>query len=96
MFPNAEQVRPVDFAWHDLSEGEMFEINQNEQTILLNRRYRSALLQGAKPGRVDAPLFKTMLFLILEQDLFKERLSRERKERLNRLSRLLASAVSSS
>ena len=96
MFPDAEQVRPVDFVWHDLDEGEMFEIDQGAQTIRLNRRYRSALLRGAKPGRVDAPLFKTMLLLVLEQDLFKERLSKGRKERLNRVSRLLASAVSSS
>lgn len=95
LFPDAENVRPVDFVWEELGENEMFEIDQSEQTILLNKRYRSALLHGAKPGRVDAPLFKTMLLLILEQDLFKERLSRVRKERLSRLSRFLVSAIDS-
>lgn len=95
LFPDAENVRPVDFVWEDLSEDKMFEIDQSEQTILLNKRFRSALLHGAKPSRVDAPLFKTMLLLLLEQDLFKERLSKSRKERLSRLSRFLASAIDS-
>jgi hypothetical protein len=93
LFPEAEKVRPVDFIWDDLGESEMFEIDQGAQTIRLNRLYREPLLQGAKLGRVDAPLFKSMLLLILEQDLFRERLSKGRKQRLERVSRYLAAAM---
>lgn len=93
LFPDTEQVRPVDFVWEDLGESEMFEIDQAAQTIRLNRLYREPILQGAKPGRVDAPLFKSMLLLILEQDLFRERLSKGRKQRLERMSRYLAAAL---
>lgn len=57
----------IDIRWRDLLDDVLFDIDREGNTIWLNNRYRAALAGGG--GRAsfnDAPLVKTLLFLLLE------------------------------
>ena len=57
----------VDLRWRDSRDDAFFDIDRHTNTIWLNSRYREALAPG--PGYAsfnDAPLLKTLLFLLVE------------------------------
>ena len=61
--PGREEVA---LRWRDFDDDLLFDIDRDEQTIWLNNRYRKALAGDGRGALNDAPLVKTLLFLLTE------------------------------
>ena len=68
--PVLEGEEPVRIRWERLSGDDLVHVDRENRTLWLNRRYRTAILHGDRGGVNDAPLLKTLLFLVYE-DLFR-------------------------
>jgi hypothetical protein len=60
---------PIDARWARLATRDLFEIDRDQRTIWLNERYRAALLGDRRGSLNDAPLVKTLIYLLVE-DVF--------------------------
>jgi len=56
----------VSLRWREFDDDVLFDIDRDEQTIWLNNRYRKALAGDGRGALNDAPLVKTLLFLLTE------------------------------
>ena len=88
-----DETRPLNFRWQVLGDDEMFRIDRKHPEILLNSTYRSDLLAGLDESRNDMPLFKTLLYLLLEPELLRLRSSSSRDRRLAVVNSLLVEAA---
>jgi hypothetical protein len=88
-------VRAIDFEWRLLPTGQVFDLEPAEDMILLNKRYRSRILGGARGSSADAPVVKTLLFLLLREDLRRSRSSQQQTARLEDFNRMLFAMVRS-
>jgi hypothetical protein len=61
---------PIEFRWARLASEQFFEIDRDTRTVRLNAAYRGSVLGDRRGGLNDAPLLKTLLFLLME-DAFK-------------------------
>ncbi|WP_128970308.1 ATP-binding protein [Bradyrhizobium tropiciagri] len=52
--------------WGKLSGPDLIDIDQDGRQITLNTKYRSMLLRGARGGKTDLPLLRTLLYFTLE------------------------------
>jgi hypothetical protein len=68
--PVLEGEEPVRIRWKRLGTDDLVEVDRQTRTLWLNTVYRSAVLHGDRGGVNDAPLMKTLLFLVYE-DLFR-------------------------
>jgi len=59
----------VDLRWRHFTEDIFFDIDRDGNTIWLNSRYRTVVAGEGHANFNDAPLVKTLLFLLV-QDLF--------------------------
>ncbi|MEV6736617.1 ATP-binding protein [Streptomyces sp. NPDC051104] len=84
---------PISIEWVGLPEDRFFDLDRDTHAILLNRAFRDDFNDGRRGGSNDAPVAKTLLYLLL-QDCFG--LGRWEKKRADRIeywnSILLASA----
>ena len=62
----------VDIEWKSLDNKIVFRIDRQRNILILNSRYRKAILQSAAPSGADAPLVKTLMVLLFKE-LFGER-----------------------
>ena len=88
-------VRTIDFEWRALPAAQVFDLDPAEDLILLNSKYRSRVLGGAKGSSADAPVVKTLLFLLLREDLRRSRSSQQQAARLDDVNRVLLALVRS-
>lgn len=72
---------PVDIRWRVLPEGQVFRVDRDAPALVLNARYRSAVTGSGSLRNDDAPLVKSLLFLLLA-DHFEGVISGNRKKRL--------------
>lgn len=86
-------TREVTFSWEDMEEDRFFEIDRETGRILLNRRLRSEILMGARASGADAPVVKTLLFLLLKGELDHQRSSAARRKQLDEANALLREAL---
>lgn len=68
--PVLEGEEPVRIKWTKFQTDDFIEVDRDARTLWLNSMYRSAILHGDAAGVNDAPLLKSLLFLIYE-DLFR-------------------------
>ncbi|MGV9827863.1 hypothetical protein [Gordonia sp. NPDC003429] len=61
---------PIRIRWTKLGRDDFVELDRPNRTLWLNADYRDAVLHGDAAGVNDAPLLKTLLFLLYE-DLFR-------------------------
>jgi len=87
------KIRGVRIEWATLAGPDFFELDREQLTIRLNKNYRSAVLGGQRGTTTDAPIVKILLFLLLQEDFDRNRMSGGRKERLDAINRLLSEAV---
>jgi len=59
--------QPISIRWAPLADDCFFDIDRDESTIWLNKRYRSALLGGRAGSLNDAPTIKLLLYLLFEE-----------------------------
>jgi hypothetical protein len=89
------ETRGVEFVWKAMPADRFFEVDRNRDIIYLNRAYRAAVLHGLRGSAADAPLIKTLLFLLLEDDLDRQRDSGLSREWLSRCQAMLVAAARS-
>ena len=58
---------PIAVRWADFHDDSFFDIDRDEHVIWLNKSYRWAVVGEGDSSLNDAPLVKTMLYLLLEQ-----------------------------
>jgi hypothetical protein len=68
--PVLEDKEPVRIRWKNVTGDDFVEIDRKNRTLLLNDKYRQLVLHGDSGSLNDAPLVKTLLFLLYE-DLFR-------------------------
>lgn len=64
--PVREDEGPVDVRWRSMPRERFLDLDREERVIYLNSRYRD-MLTGGRNGISDAPLLKTLVFLLTEQ-----------------------------
>ncbi|MGQ0589132.1 MAG: ATP-binding protein [Sphingosinicella sp.] len=89
----AKQVEEIAFAWERLPVGTVFHLDLTETRIVLNKRYRTEILDGQTASGADAPLVKMLLFLLFRDDFSLQRSSRKRQERVELGNALLFDIV---
>jgi hypothetical protein len=57
----------IDVVWESLSDERFFDVDLDQRRVVLNRRYRWALVGEAAGSLNDSPLVKTLLYLLIEQ-----------------------------
>ncbi len=67
--PIRDDEGPIEIRWRRMPREKFFELDREERTVYLNQHYRQ-MLTGGKTGLSDAPLLKTLVFLLVE-GLFK-------------------------
>jgi hypothetical protein len=88
-----EPSRPIEVRWTPLENDNFFRIDAAGGQLLLNERYRNSVLLGLRGHTEDVPLVKTLLFLLLQQDLNVMRPSDKRRRELAVINQLLAAAA---
>jgi hypothetical protein len=75
-----KRAEVFDILWKQLPKEQFFHIDHDESTLYLNQRYRSAVLGERASSLADAPLVKTLLFLLLQDHLEAERMGARLKD----------------
>ncbi|WP_174933666.1 ATP-binding protein [Burkholderia lata] len=86
-------TQEIDIVWKRLQEDRFFEIDRTTGCVYLNSIYRQDILKGLPASLNDAPMIKTLLFLLLRDSLMRERESRQFTERLEQFNELLMLAL---
>lgn len=61
---------PIRIRWKSIAADDFVEVDREQRTLWLNSKYRHVVLHGERGGVNDAPLTKTLLYLVYE-DLFR-------------------------
>lgn len=64
--PMRQHEDPIEIRWRRIPRDRFLELDPDERVIYLNQRYRQ-MLTGGKTGLSDAPLLKTLVFLLTEK-----------------------------
>jgi Histidine kinase-, DNA gyrase B-, and HSP90-like ATPase len=90
---STKRFRKLRFAWSPLGPDSFFELDRDNDTLHLNKLYRRQLLHGLDGSSTDIPVVKCLLFLVLRDVLYSQRMSAKVRDRIEQANRILASAV---
>jgi len=90
--PVRENEGPVEVRWRRLPPDKFIDLNREDRVIYLNQRYRD-MLTGGKTGLSDAPLLKTLVFLLTEEHFKGQYWGSRDKDLLEMWESLLGTAV---
>jgi hypothetical protein len=79
----------VNIIWKKLPKKNIFSIDIESSTIWVNSTYRASIKAGGR----NLGLFKTMLYLLLKDEVKHERFSQEHKDALEAINRKLIAAI---
>lgn len=88
-----KRFRKLKFVWSKLDDDHLFELDRDLDTLRLNKTYRRQLLHGLDGSSADIPVVKCLLFLVLRDVLYSQRISTKVRERMEQANRILACAV---
>ncbi|MGC5412481.1 ATP-binding protein, partial [Streptomyces sp. DT225] len=71
--PELEGEDPIAFRWDSLPSDVFFELDREQREVRLNKEYRQVLNGGRRGGLNDAPVIKSMLYLMVNEIFQKER-----------------------
>lgn len=71
--PELEGEDPITFRWDSLPSDVFFELDREEREVKLNKEYRQVFNVGRRGGLNDAPVVKSMLYLMVNEIFQKER-----------------------
>ncbi|CAH0230002.1 ATP-binding protein [Rhodococcoides fascians] len=91
--PSIPQEEPIAMRWSTLETNEFFVINREHRTIHLNQQYRAAILGGRKGTLNDAPVLKSLMYLLLHQLFEKDLSGRREKDNLDLWQSILVTAA---
>ncbi|MFD5793739.1 ATP-binding protein [Streptomyces diastatochromogenes] len=91
--PEKPGEEPISFMWGPLPPDQFFSLDRERNVVILNKTYREDFNDGRRGGANDAPVTKTLLYLLLEDCFGLGRWERGRQDRVDYWnSILLASA----
>lgn len=85
--------QPVEVRWRKLADDVFFELDRDQRLISLNRRFRTAVLGGRRGSLNDAPMVKSLLYLLVHQLFESEFLGSRAKDNLQLWQAVLLSAA---
>jgi Histidine kinase-, DNA gyrase B-, and HSP90-like ATPase len=83
----------INVLWNNLEPDQFFSIDRLAGNIVLNAKYRGSILSGSRASLNDAPLVKILIFLVLRDDLLRERESKRFTARLDEINELIMLAI---
>ncbi|WP_055588000.1 ATP-binding protein [Streptacidiphilus griseoplanus] len=93
--PVQEYEDPIEIRWQKLDGGAFFDLDRENHVILLNSTYRTAVLGGRRGGINDAPMIKSLLYLMLNQVFQKAHSGPREKDNLQLWQSILVAAARS-
>ncbi|MED5812900.1 ATP-binding protein [Mycolicibacterium sp. 050232] len=90
--PVRKNEEPVDIRWRAMPSGTFMELDRETRTVYLNRRYRDIFTGGAN-GLSDAPLLKSLVYLLTEDHFTGERWGSRDKDLIDIWNSVLGAAV---
>ncbi|MGE2736098.1 ATP-binding protein [Mycolicibacterium vaccae] len=90
--PIRKNADPVEIRWRPMASGKFMELDRNSRTVNLNRRYRD-LFTGGTNGISDAPLLKSLVYLLTEDHFAGERWGPRDKDLIELWSTVLETAI---
>ncbi|MFF4348847.1 ATP-binding protein [Streptomyces sp. NPDC001530] len=84
---------PISVRWQKLDTSVFFDIDREGRTIVLNQHYRAAILGGRRGGLNDAPMLKSLMYVLLHQVFEKEYSGSREKDNLQLWQSILVSAA---
>ncbi|MEU8486414.1 ATP-binding protein [Streptomyces sp. NPDC048641] len=86
---------PIAFTWTTLADDVFFALDRESNAVLLNKTYREDFNDGRRGGSNDAPVTKTLLYLLLEDCFGLGRWERARQDRIDYWNTILLASVRS-
>jgi hypothetical protein len=88
---------PIALRWQTLDSDAFFAVERDEEDrrIILNKRYRTAILGGRRGGLNDAPLLKSLLYLLLHETFQHEREGPKQRDNMQLWQAILVAAARS-
>lgn len=90
--PSIPYEEPINFRWREIDEELFFEIDRANRDIVLNQRYRP-VLSGRGNEQNDAPLLKSLMYMLLHQVFEKEYSGSRERDNLRLWQSILISAA---
>jgi hypothetical protein len=84
---------PIDIRWETFTDDSFFQIDREQHTLWLNKRYRKMLLGGKHGGLNDLPLLKSLLYLLFENMFEGDYLGPRDKDNIDLWQTVLTAAV---
>lgn len=83
----------IGLRWQKLDNSAFFEVDRDERTITLNQHYRAAILGGRRGGLNDAPVLKSLMYLLLHKIFESEYAGPREKDNLQLWQSILVAAA---
>ncbi|MFG2579617.1 ATP-binding protein [Streptomyces malaysiensis] len=84
---------PIRVEWVALPEGQFFQLDRENHALLLNKEFREDFNDGRRGGANDAPVTKTLLYLLLQDCFGLGRWEKKRADRVEYWNSILLAAV---
>ncbi|MFF2162352.1 ATP-binding protein [Streptomyces sp. NPDC058175] len=84
---------PIEFTWRTLPDDRFFELDRETNVIVLNKAFRDDFNDGRRGGSNDAPVTKTLLYLLLEDCFGLGRWEKTRQDRIDYWNTILLASV---
>ncbi|MBK8541818.1 MAG: ATP-binding protein [Ardenticatenia bacterium] len=84
---------PIDFRWDKIEDGAFFAVDREQRTVRLNRDYRRLVIGDSNGSLNDAPLVKTLLYLLVEKLFHGQFFGTRDKDNLDLWRELLTAAA---
>lgn len=91
--PVVDDDDAVAFEWAPLPEDLFFRVDPETNTIVLNSMYRTSVLQGLRGSSGDAPVVKTLLMLLLKDDMNRVNRVKKHEQRMKMYNQLVVEAA---
>ncbi|WP_203349892.1 ATP-binding protein [Streptomyces sp. S-9] len=91
--PEKPGEEPIAFTWAALPADKFFDLDRENNVVLLNRAFRNDFNDGRRGGSNDAPVTKTLLYLLLEDCFGLGRWERGRQDRVDYWNTILLAAA---
>jgi hypothetical protein len=86
-------AEPLAIRWKPLPADEFFDVDRDNHTIWLNSRFRAVLVANGRTSVSDAPLLKTLVYLLMEPVFQGSYLGRKDRDDIALWQALLTAAV---
>jgi hypothetical protein len=91
--PPVRGEEPIAIRWETFEDDSLFDIDRENQTLWLNKRYRTMLLGGKHGGLNDLPLIKSLLYLLVENVFEGDYLGSRDRDNIELWQTILTAAV---